>query len=57
MKVPKSLQEVWQWKDECYEETKNMSSKEHLIHVHNAVEKFCKKHGLHLRKASKIQTA
>ena len=57
MKVPKALQEVWQWKEKCYEETKNMSSKEHLIYVHHKTEEFCKKHNLRLRKIVKTQTA
>jgi len=42
MKVPKSLEEVWQWKEECYQETKNMSSKEQLVHIHDTVERFVK---------------
>ena len=46
MKVDKSLQDVWDWKDEIYQETKDFSMKETVEHIHKGSEEFCKKYGL-----------
>ena len=54
LKIPKALKEVWQLKDKCYEETKHMSSKEYLNHVHKTVEGLSKKYHLHLKKSEKV---
>ena len=53
LKIPKALKEVWQLKDKCYEETKNMSSKQFLDHVHKTVEGLSKKYHLRLKKSEK----
>ena len=52
-KVPKALKEVWQLKDKCYEETKKMSSKDFLKHVHKTVDELAKKYHLRLKKLDK----
>ena len=52
-RVPKALKEVWQLKDKCYKETKNMSSKQFLDHVHKTVEGLSKKYHLRLKKSEK----
>ena len=52
-KVPKALKEVWQLKDKCYEETKKMSSKQFLDHVHKTIEGLSKKYHLRLKKLDK----
>ena len=52
-KIPKALKEVWQLKDKCYEETKNMSSKKFLDHVHKTVEDLSKKYHLRLKNLDK----
>lgn len=49
MKVDKSLQEVWDWKDKVYEETKHLSIKETAENIRKGAEEFCKKYGLKLK--------
>ena len=49
MKVDKSLQEVWDWKDKVYQETKHLSIKETAEYIHKGAEEFCKKYGLKLK--------
>ena len=53
-KAPKALKEIWQLKDKCYEETKNMSSKQFSDHVHKTVEGLSKKYHLRLKKSEKV---
>lgn len=48
MKVEKSLQEVWQWKDEVYRETKDMNFKERLAYDKRTIEEIEKKYHIHL---------
>ncbi len=50
MKVDKSLQEVWDWKEKVYEETKGLSTKEKIVSFRKTSEDFCKKYGLKLKK-------
>ena len=57
LRIPKALKEVWQLKDKCYEETKNMSSKEYLHHVHKIVEGLSRKYHLHLKKPEKVYSS
>lgn len=49
MKVDKSLQEVWDWKDKVYQETKDLSMKETVEHIRRGAEEFCRKYGLRFR--------
>jgi len=49
MKVDKSLQEVWDWKDKVYQETKDFSMKETADHIHKGAEQLCKRYGLKLK--------
>lgn len=51
MKIDKSLQEVWDWKDTVYEETKNMTVKERNAYSRKNLEALRKKYNLNLRKA------
>jgi len=56
MKVDKSLQKVWDWKDKIYEETKHMNMHERVQYIHKGAEEIRKKYNLHLRQApSKIR--
>jgi len=49
MKVDKSLQEVWDWKDQVYQETKHLSIEETVRKIHDGAEEFKKKYGLKLK--------
>ena len=49
MKVDKSLQEVWDWKDKVYEKTKYFSVKETARKIHEDAEQIKKKYGLKLK--------
>ncbi len=51
MKVDKSLQEVWDWKDKVYEKTKHLSVRETARKIHEDVHQIKKKYGLKLRGA------
>ncbi len=50
MKVDKSLQEVWDWKEKVYEEMKNLSTAEKITTFRKASEEFCKKYGIELKR-------
>ncbi len=50
MKVDKSLQEVWGWKEKVYEEMKGFSVEKKIDSFRKASEDFCKKYGLKLSK-------
>lgn len=52
MKIDKSLEEVWDWKDKVYESTKNLSIKEAAKRIHNEVEQIRKKYNIKLKKVS-----
>jgi len=49
MKVDKSLQEVWDWKDQVYRETKDRSMKETVENIRRGAEEFAKKYNLHFK--------
>ena len=49
MKVTKSLQEVWDWKEKVYEETKRLSLEEAARKIQKDADEICKKYGLKLR--------
>jgi len=55
MRVDKSLQEVWDWKEKVYHEIKGLSSKEKIANFRKSSEEFCKKYGIHLKKTSITQ--
>lgn len=50
MKVDKSLQEVWDWKEKVYEEMKGFSIEERATSFRKASEDFCKKYGLKFKR-------
>lgn len=50
MKADKSLEEVWKWKDEIYEETKDMSMDEYAEYIHKGAQELCKKYNLKFKK-------
>ncbi len=43
--VAKSLEEVWIWKERCYEESKGLSVKDYLDKVHKNAEQVLKETG------------
>ncbi len=49
MKVDRSLQEVWDWKDRVYQETKHLSVSEAARKIHEDVQEIKKKYGLKLK--------
>ena len=49
MKVDKSLQEVWDWKDSVYQHTKQLSVREASKKIHEDVLEIKKKYGLGLK--------
>ena len=50
MKFDKSLQEVWDWKEKVYQDTKDFSIKELLKNIHDGAEAIRQKYGLKLKK-------
>lgn len=55
MKVDKSLQEVWDWKDKVYQATKNLSVREAAEKIHEDAERIKKKYGLKLKKLHPLE--
>lgn len=55
MKVNKSLQEVWDWKEKVYEEIKGLSNKEKIIRFRKASEEFFKKYGLKIKRLRPLE--
>jgi len=53
MKVDKSLQEVWDWKEKVYEEMSGLSPKEKIASFRKTSEDFCKKYGLKFKQTKK----
>lgn len=49
MKVDKSLQEVWGWKDKVYHEMKHLSVREAARKIHEDVQQIKKEYGLKLK--------
>lgn len=49
MKVDKSLQEVWEWKDKVYEATKHLSVREAGRKIHEDAQQIKKNYGLKLK--------
>ncbi|MFA4889346.1 MAG: hypothetical protein WC628_07235 [Candidatus Omnitrophota bacterium] len=55
MKVDKSLQEVWDWKDKVYQETKHLTMKEAVENIRKGAEDFCKKYNLSFKTLHLLQ--
>lgn len=49
MKIDKSLEEVWKWKDKIYEETKSMSMEERVKNIKKNAKAINQKYGLNLK--------
>jgi hypothetical protein len=49
MKVDKSLQEVWDWKDKVYQETKHLSIRDTVKKIHEDAQRIKKTAGLKLK--------
>ena len=49
MKVDKSLQEVWDWKEKVYQKTKDLSKEEAIAEIRQGAENFCKRYNLKLK--------
>lgn len=52
MRVDRSLQEVWDWKEKVYDEIKGLSSKEKIARFKKTSEDFCKKYNIQFKKVS-----
>jgi len=52
MKIDKSLEEVWKWKDAAYEETKHMSMRELGGYIRKRAKEIHKKYNLRLNKVT-----
>jgi len=46
MKIPKSLQQVWEWRDRAARKTENMSEEAERKAIHEVAEKYRKRCGL-----------
>ena len=53
MKTDKSLEEVWNWKEEIYQETKDMSMEERVRRIKENASKIDKEYKLDLKVVSK----
>lgn len=56
MKADKSIEEVWKWKDEIYEENKNLSLKDYVESLKNDSEIFLKSRNIELKKLHSAHT-
>lgn len=45
LSIPKSLEEVWEWKKKCHEESKGLSIRDYLNTVHANADKVLKEAG------------
>ena len=54
-KDDRALKQVWQWKDEIYQQTKGMSVKEFVKFAHKRAVEFHKKYKIRLTKAEKTE--
>lgn len=55
MKVAKSLQEVWDWKEKAFEQRKGLPIEERIKGIKEGAQELCKKYNLHLRKVCLTQ--
>jgi hypothetical protein len=49
MKIDKSLEEVWTWKEKIYQETKDMSMEERVKRIKENALRISQKYGLDLK--------
>lgn len=54
MKAEKSLQEVWEWKEEVSMDTKDMGFEERLAYDKKNLEELEKKYHIRLRRVSSV---
>lgn len=47
--IPKSLEEVWEWKEAVYKETKNLSLKERISYSNQNLTKIVKEFNLEIK--------
>ena len=52
MKYDRSLEEVWEWKDQVYQKTKGLTMDQTVEKIRKGAEELCKKYNLQLKKAS-----
>lgn len=59
MKIDRSLKEVWDWKDQVYEETKDLSMEERINKIKKDADKILKESKLDLKilKKGKVKAA
>ena len=55
MKIDKSLQEVWDWKDKIYQENKYLSLKETVDKIRRETHEISEKYNLRLKKLQLAQ--
>ena len=53
-KYDKSLMEVWEWKDNFYQDTKELSLKETVARIRKEAKGICEKYNLRLKKIQLI---
>ena len=49
MKIDKSLEEVWEWKEKIYQETRNMSIEERVKKLKENALRINQRYGLNLK--------
>jgi len=49
MNESKRLEEVWKWKEDVYEKTKNMTREERINYFNNGLKDFRKRTGIKLK--------
>lgn len=49
MRIDKSLEEVWQWKEKIYQETKDISMEERVRRIKENASRIDQKYGLGLK--------
>ena len=52
MKIDKSLEEVWKWKDEIYKKTKHMTMHDRVVYIKKGAEEIRRTYNLKLKKFS-----
>lgn len=54
MKVIKSLQDVWNWKEKAYERRKSLTMEEKIQKIKEGAEEMNRKYDLHLMKINPL---
>lgn len=55
MRVDKSLQEVWDWKEKGYKERKGLTMEEKIKKIKESAQELCKKYNLKLKTLHSLQ--